>query len=125
MFSAAEQAELGHARNLGREAHAARAVDAAGHNRLDQRAHMLVLDRALVLLEARAVTAIGHRLILQVALAALVADRAVERVVDEQELHHPVAGLLHHLAVGLDLHAVSDGERTGRGRLRRPGRDLD
>jgi hypothetical protein len=39
--------------------------------------------------EARAaVDAVGHRLVLQVALAALVADRAVERVVDQQELHH-------------------------------------
>jgi hypothetical protein len=33
--------------------------------------------------------AVGERLVLQVALAALVADRAIERVVDEQELHHP------------------------------------
>jgi hypothetical protein len=29
------------------------------------------------------VDAVGHRLILQVAMAALVADRAIERVVDE------------------------------------------
>ena len=47
---------------------------------------------------AAAVDAVGHRLVLQVALAALVADRAVERMVDEQELHHPFARLLHHLA---------------------------
>ena len=42
------------------------------------------------------VDAVGHRLVLQVALAALVADRAVERMVDQQELHHPFARLAHH-----------------------------
>ncbi len=45
----------------------------------------------------------GHRLVLQVALAALVADRAVERVVDEQELHHPFARLLDHGRASIDL----------------------
>ena len=94
VLAAAGGAELGHAGDLGREADAARAVDAARHDRLDQRADVLVLDGALVLLEAAAVDAVGHRLVLQVALAALVADRAVERVVDEQELHHPFARLL-------------------------------
>src|SRR5436309_540580 len=74
--------------DLGGEADAARAMDAAIHAGLDQRPEILVLDRALVLLEAAAIEAIGHRLVLQVALAALIADRAVERVVDEQELHH-------------------------------------
>ena len=43
---------------------------------------------------AAAVEAIGHRLVLQVALAALVADRAIERMVDQQELHHALARLL-------------------------------
>ena len=36
------------------------------------------------------------RLVLQRALAALVAHRAVERVVDEQELEDAVLGLLRH-----------------------------
>ncbi len=40
---------------------------------------------------AAAVEAIGHRLVLQIAFAALVADRAVERMVDQQELHHALA----------------------------------
>jgi hypothetical protein len=56
--------------------------------------------------------AIGHRLVLQVALAALVADRAVERVVDEQELHHPFARLLDHRRVGADRLAVGGGQRA-------------
>ncbi len=56
----------------------------------------LSFDRALVLVIAAAVEAIAHRLILQIALAALVADRAIERMVDQQELHHALARLMHH-----------------------------
>ena len=44
-------------------------------------------ERALHAVEAGLAAAVAHRLVLQRALAALVADRAVERVVDEQELH--------------------------------------
>jgi hypothetical protein len=76
------------------EADAARAVDAAGHDRLDDGAHIFLGHRPLVLGEAVVAAAIGHGLVLQVAFAALVADRAIERVVDEQELHHPFARLL-------------------------------
>ena len=74
VLAAADGAEVGHAGDLRRETNAARAMDAARHERLDQRADILVLDRALVLGEA-AVDAVGHRLILQVAFAALVVDR--------------------------------------------------
>ncbi len=38
--------------------------------------------------------AVAHRLVLQRALAALVADRAVQRVVDEQQLHDALLGLV-------------------------------
>ena len=55
---------------------------------------------------AAAVEAIGHRLVLQVALAALIADRAIERMIDQQELHHALARLLRLGAVGVDHHAV-------------------
>ena len=102
VLAAADGAELLDAGHLRHEAHAARAVDAAVHGRLDQRPQVFLLHRPLVLLEARAAEAVGHGLVLQVALAALVADRAVERVVDEQELHHPLARLLHHGRVGVD-----------------------
>ena len=44
--------------------------------------------------EPRLAAAVGHRLVLQGALAALVADRAVERVVDQQELHDPLLRLV-------------------------------
>src|SRR3712207_6334579 len=102
-------------------------MDAAVHGRADEGSEVLVLDRALVLLEPRGVDAVGHGLVLQVALAALVADRAVEGVVDEEELHHPFAGLLdgrrlgvydRRLAVGTGA-AIPDSPGAGRNRLRR------
>ena len=100
VLAAADGAEVGGAGDFRGEADAARALDAAVHRRLDERADILVLDRALVLGEARRVDAVGHRLVLQVALAALVADRAIQRMVDEQELHHAFARLLHHRRLG-------------------------
>ena len=102
------RAEFGHAGDFGDEADAARAVDAARHHRLDQRAEILVRHRALVLVVARMIHAVAKRLVLQVALAALVADRAVQRVVDQQELHHAAAARCAPSAVGLDDHALGD-----------------
>src|SRR5262249_10966400 len=93
-------AHLRHARHFRREAHAAGALDAAVHRGLHQRAEILVLDRALVLLEAARIHAIGHGLVLQVAFAALIADRAIQRMVDQQEFHHAFARLLHHRRLG-------------------------
>ena len=133
VLAAADGAEILDARHLGAEPDAARALDAAGHDRLDQRPDILVLDGALVLLEAAAVDAVGHGLVLQVALAALVADGAIERVIDEQELHHPFARLLHHLRLGEHFRRLAVGtgtqvaHRHGTARLRlgRSALDLD
>eukprot|EP00955_Chlamydomonas_euryale_P073018 361603-Chlamydomonas_euryale.AAC.21 len=58
------------------------AVNAAVHDRLDQGADILVLHRPLALHEARPVGAEDHGLVLQVALAALVADWAIKWVVN-------------------------------------------
>ena len=92
--------------DLAEEADAARAVDAAGHVGRDQRPQILVGDRPLVLREARMVGPVEQGQVLQVALAALVADRAVERMVDQQELEHALARLVHRRRVGLDHHAL-------------------
>ena len=70
---------------------------------------MLVFDGALVFFIARAVKAIAHGLVLKVAFAALVADRTVQRVVDQQEFHHAFARLLHAVGVGADHHALAAG----------------
>ena len=62
----------------------------------------------------RLARAVGQRLVLQRALAALVADRAVERVVGQQELEHAVLGLLHLLRGGVDDHALAGLDEAGR-----------
>ena len=66
------------------------------------------------LVEARLAATVGHRLVLQRALAALVADRAVERVVDQQELHDPLLRLVGDRAghLGVDDHALGDRQRA-------------
>ena len=95
-----------------------RAVDASRHRGLDERPEVLILDRALHLDVARAVRAVRHRLVLQIALASLVANRAIQGVVCEEELHHSLARLLDHRRVGIDLHAGHRRHRAG-GHLRK------
>jgi len=70
-----------------------------------------------VLLEAPRVEAVGHRLILQIALAALVADRAVERLIDEQELITPLRAFCARSDL-VWITMLSAAHRAGRDRLR-------
>ncbi len=96
--AAVEERQLARLGDLLREADAARALDAAGHVGDDVRAdHRPVVGRVLALLlvvVARAGWPVAEGVVLQRALAGLVADRAVERVVDEEELHRRAAGVL-------------------------------
>ncbi len=105
--------------NVGGEADAAGALDATGHLGGHQRPHVLVRHHALALVETADRTAIAQRYVLQFALAALIADRAVQRMVDEQELHHRALELQCLLTAGGDLHAVHHRGSAGRRRLRR------
>ena len=95
--------------DLLRVAHAAVAEDAALAVDRDQRRELQrLLEVALGLDEpARPGTPpVGD--VLQRALAALVAHRAVQRVVDEQELDHRALGVVHALRLRVDDHAVAD-----------------
>ncbi|MBA7473631.1 hypothetical protein ES707_08972 [subsurface metagenome] len=112
VLAAAGRAHFRGAADFRGEADAARALDAAVHRGLDQRAQILVLDGALVLGEAAGVDAIAHRLVLQIALAALVADRAIQRMVDQQKLHHAFARLLHHRRTRGDFRRLALGTRA-------------
>ena len=119
VFAAVDQAHLFDPGHLRREADAARALNAAGHDGLDQRPHVFLFDRPLVFLEAAAVETIGHGLVLQVAFAALIADRAIQGVIDQKEFHHALARLFDGRGVGLDHHAFARRHGAGRNRLRR------
>ena len=127
VLAAAGLAHLGDARHFGGETHAAGARNAARHRRAHKRAEVDVIHGALWLFEPRLGNAVGHGLILKVAFAALIANRAIERVVDEDKFHHPFARLFHHRRIGfhhgrlplgtraqiLDLHRAG-GRRFGR-----------
>ena len=103
------------ARDLLAEAHAALAQDAALAIQQDLRGQaQRLLERALGVREAGLAAPLRQRLVLQGALAALVADRAIQRVVDEQELHDAALGAVHDLGsvLSLDDHTRGDGLRT-------------
>ena len=119
VLATARGAELLDAGDVLAEAHAARAVDAARHVGGNQRTQVLVLHHALAFVETRRVAAEAHGEILQLALAALVADRAVERMIDEQEFHGRFLRANGLRALRENLHALADGRGAGRQRLRR------
>ncbi len=108
--------------DLAREARAAVAEDAAlavEEHEVADRDGLLVV--ALLLHESALARAVAERLVLQRALAALVTDGAVERMVREEQLDHPLLRALdllrlcaHDLAVGHGGHARHDHHRPAR-----------
>ena len=103
------------ARDFLTEAHAALAQDAALAIEQDLRGQLQRLAvGALCVDETRALAAFTHRLVLQGAFAALIADRAIQRVVDEQEFHHAFLGATGNLGgvLSLDHHARGDSLST-------------
>ena len=107
-------AQLHHAGHFLAKAHAAGAMNAAAHFlHADQRAHVLNRDHALFFSVARVGRTVAHRQVLQLAFAALVANRAVQRVVDKQKLHHRLLRLDSLVGLGAHHHAL--GDRRGAG----------
>ena len=97
------------------EARAAVAEDAA----LAVEQHVIadrdrLLEVALGLDVAALAGAVAERLVLERALTALVADRAVERMVGEQQLEHPFLDALDGRRLGVDLHVGRDREHARR-----------
>ena len=100
-------------------ANAAPAEDAALLVELDvlrERDRLLEVD-LLGDRKARDARAVAEREVLEVALAAAVAHRAVERVVEQQELEHPLAQLGDLGDVGADHHSLVRDRRARRLRL--------
>ncbi len=108
-----------------REARAAVAEDAALAVERDQRRDgERLLVGALVEVEARVARPVAVRQVLQRALAALVAHRAVEGVVEQDELEHRLLALGRVLGARVHLHAVAGGHGAGGLQLRH-ALDLD
>jgi len=64
-------------------------------------------------MEAPMIAAVLVGIILQLALTGLIAFGTVQRMVDEQEFHHRLAGLFDILALGGDFHAFGHGLGAG------------
>src|SRR6058998_1159962 len=88
--------------------HAAQAGDAAVHLLLDQRAEELLLIHALGVAEDAGGGRVLVREVLEVAAPTLVADRAVERMVRQDEFQHGLVGFVHDGRVGPDHHGLDD-----------------
>ncbi len=120
MFAAAYHAQLHHAGHFLAKAHAAGALDAARHFlHGHQRAGILRNDDALFFFIARLALAVAHGQVLQLAFAALIADRAVQRVVNQQEFHHRLLCLYGLVRSGAHNHACRDRRSACWQRLRR------
>ena len=89
-------------------ANAAITKDAARAIKVDHGRPLLLLFVVLRLHEFRFGGAVGERHVLQFALAARVADGAIERMVSEQQLDHCLASLAHFVAIGRDNHSFGD-----------------
>ncbi len=82
-------------RDLLREANAARAKNAALVVERDARAELDVFRLLhFILEETRILAAVLDAELLEAAFSGLVADRAIERVINEQEFHHPTPAFL-------------------------------
>ena len=102
--------------DLVHETDAAGAHDAALVIEPDARADIDVLRLFhLHVHEAGDSAAEADGLLLEAALAGLVADRAVERVVDEEKFHDALAAFLDEIAGGADAHVLRDGVGAGNG----------
>ena len=120
VFAAADHAQLHHAGHFLAKAYATGALDAARHFlHGHQRTGFLRLHDALVFLVARFALAVAHCQVLQLAFAALIADRAIERVVNQQEFHDRLLRLHSFIAGGAHDHAGTDRGRTSGQRLGR------
>ena len=115
MFTAVRHAQLHHTGHFLTETYTAGAVNAAAHFLHGyQRAHVLVEHRAFFFLIPRLARTITDRQILQLALAALITDRAIQRVIDQQKLHHALLSFDGFVVFGMHDHALRHRRSAGR-----------
>ena len=119
MLATIEHAQLHDACDFLAEPHAAGALDAARHFLgRNQRPEILVKHDAFFFVVARRTAAVTHGDILQLAFTTLVADRAIQGMVDQQEFHHALLGRDRALRARMDDHAAGCRRGAGRHRLR-------
>ena len=121
------EVDEGLACHLLRKTGAARALDAALPIEQHKWADLDGLGPVPFLFDEPALSRpVRHRLVLKGALASLVANRTVQRVVEQQEFEHTLLGLSGRLGLGEDLLALGHFEEAGGLQARAPGTgDLD
>src|SRR5688572_6355462 len=118
MLAAVRHAELHNTGDLLSEAHASRAMNAARHLfGGNQRSHAFAKYDALWFGVPTFRRAVSDGKVLQLALASLIANRAIKRMVDQEELHHRVLRLLRIRRLGARDHTFGDRCRACRRRL--------
>jgi hypothetical protein len=110
-----DNAQLVGAGDFAGEAHAAAAEDAALGVVDDPLGEVVELGLVVLGIDVeRLIRPVLHLVFLQPALAGLVADAAVHRMIQGDELHDGTPGGTNRFAVRFDLHSRSDGQVAGR-----------
>ena len=104
--------------HFARESNATRAHDATIAVKQNVWTNVLLGLLVLRFLKARCAASVLVGIILQRALAGLIAHRAIDRVIDEEILHHRLLILYGLRAVGVDNHAFGRSLLTCRHELR-------
>ncbi len=102
-----------HVHALIANAHAAEAEDAARGVVINELGPFLFGPVKLFFDEAAGIRAVAEDHVLQFALAALVADGAIQRVIGQEEFQHIFAGLAHLFGLGADDHAFRRNHGAG------------
>src|SRR5580658_6112097 len=101
MHAARTDPERFHVHAFIAHAHATEAENAARSIKINQRRPLFFGIVQLFFGETAVVQAVTESHVLQLALAALIAHGAIERMIREQEFDHVLAGFVHLLGVGL------------------------
>ena len=114
---AVDHAQRGHAHAFVADAHAAVAQDAARRVEEHHRRELLLGRVDLLFRVAAFARAIAEGHVLQFAFAALIAHRAIQRMVGEQELQHGFTRRRHLRRFRAHHHALAHGKRASRHQL--------
>jgi hypothetical protein len=101
------------ARDFIHEPHAARAHDASVAFNVDQSVELRFEESAPFVLHAAVAEAVFHAVALEHTFTAPVANRAIERMLNEKEFHHSLAAILDERAFGFNLEPLGAGHVAG------------
>ena len=81
-------------------------VDAAGHAGADKRAEIMINDSTFHFAVTTMRNAVLNGIVLQLTCPALITDRTIKRMMNQEILHHHLTIFLKLLGLGTDLHPL-------------------